>query len=766
MNNETFIIEEKDLDLAKDICKYIDNPGIRERAVANAIAANIAEKYFENIIADTKSGLHNISQVLEELEISDIYLNNSYIDVRLYFESNELCVPKSHFDNDILPIAYMFIRVNEDLTGGMVTGFITPSEIDITEDINLYYPVREEELKSFYDIEPLLNTKDYVEVPEDFSTRVFEYLEGSLADKKSFFRILISSKSCREELLLAARAQNIFNFISVTSDNVIEPVLQEDTNNDMNGITNLELNTEDAGSNSLDEIYVEPLRTEDLTKSGELLIEDNTESEIEGLDSNDEELLVEEDDFTNSNELLIEDNTEHEIGELVSNDEELLVEDEDFANSNDLLIEDNTEHEIGELVSDSENLLVEEDDFTNSNELLIEDNTENEIEGFVSDREELAGEDEDFTIETPQNTEIQDTRLSEDQEISKEIGALENSFEAYSDLIDSNIDNDNPQTFQLEITSSDSTTMEKEVPSKNSQEEIEEPVVDIEEENYSTTTTPSLNNFEEEFEDNTLEDMLEKTDCIQENEKEDPNIEVSEPKPAEEDSTVQINTLFNNNDTEQINTSIDKQRGKKTPILPLIGIVAILAAVGYWGFDKIKGQNELTNNIPESGLSNIQEKEDKISEQEAMPVETVENINAEPPSNEGTSVSIPAIEQNLDASILVSNLSVNWEVPAGYITNTAAKRYFTKLGKVIQLNLKTELLLLSKPPITNKITVELEYNKGAQKFNVKGLTASSGEKTVDEIILKTVKNALDMKINTNMNNFGSIQGNPVLVINL
>ena len=176
------------------------------------------------------------------------------------------------------------------------------------------------------------------------------------------------------------------------------------------------------------------------------------------------------------------------------------------------------------------------------------------------------------------------------------------------------------------------------------------------------------------------------------------------------------------------------------------------------------------NSVPElpSDISQQQpaaKPQQKVQE-DAMPVETVESIEPAAPVDEAASVSIPEIEQNLDASILVSNLSVNWEVPSGYISNNTAKRYFLKLGKIIQLNLKTELLLLNKPPITNKIAVEIEYNKATKKFEVKGITESSGEKTVDELILKTVNNALNMNLRMNTTSFSNITGNPVLVIHL
>ena len=150
-----------------------------------------------------------------------------------------------------------------------------------------------------------------------------------------------------------------------------------------------------------------------------------------------------------------------------------------------------------------------------------------------------------------------------------------------------------------------------------------------------------------------------------------------------------------------------------------------------------------------------------------MPNETVNDSKTPVQNNEAAnSVSIPAIEQNLDASVLVSNLKVDWEVPEGYASNTSAKRYLIKLGKIVQLNLKSDLLLLNKPPIANRITVELRFNPNISKFEVVGIQSSSGEKNVDETILDTIKAALKMSLSSNTESFGHMQGNPILVIKL
>ena len=76
------------------------------------------------------------------------------------------------------------------------------------------------------------------------------------------------------------------------------------------------------------------------------------------------------------------------------------------------------------------------------------------------------------------------------------------------------------------------------------------------------------------------------------------------------------------------------------------------------------------------------------------------------------------------------------------------------------------MLLLDKVPVVNKFGVELEYNKNSNKFIIKDIAISSGEKSIDDLVEKVVKNALDLNLKTNMNIFSTIVGNPTLIIRL
>lgn len=663
MNTDNFIIDNSDIELAQNICKMIADDNVRNRAVANAIAANIAVKYFDlsSSEVDTESGLHNIGLVLEDIDISDIYIKNNYIDVRVFFNEEEISVPEAHFQNNLLPTAYMFIKISADLSGASVIGFISPENINRDSSINGHYRVLEDELVSFYDIEPLIVSID--EEPEISDKDIFAFIDGNLADKNSFYADLIKSKEGRLKLAKAAKAKEIFKFVSVVKSE--EPKID---------------NT----------IEIEP---EFEAFEEDLLIEDNDSLELDI--SEGEDLLAEEEpdeieeltDFDSEEEDLLEENdTVDELMEIDSS-----IEEEDDLN------QEVDEVEIPESLS------------LNADEIVLEEREKEtfEIEEFKQEPEELTFIDSDIT----------------EEEESSEI-----------------INNDEITALEIE-----------EEPNTEQAEPVAEEEEKEEEFDYSTVSShDDAENILDELSDEPETDNTE--------------TEVEEQSASNE----QIDTLFNENnesmeETPNIETySPKKQKNSMLPVA-VLAMIIIAGALGYYGYNKfvqLPANDEIISNDLSSGIQTS-----GIQKEDAMPIESVETT-APQLSNEGTSDTIPMIEQNLDASILVSNLKVEWEIPAGYASNTAARRYLVKIGKIIQLNLKTELLLLNKPPITNKIAVEIKYNNQSKKFETAGITISSGEKSVDDLIQQAVDKALSMNLSTNTDSFAKLQGNPVLVIHL
>lgn len=114
----------------------------------------------------------------------------------------------------------MFIKINADLSGATVIGFVNPENVKMMNSVDGYYHINEDDLESFYDIEPLIVTvEDSVEVSDK---DIFAFIDNSLEDKNSFYAELLKSKEGRIKLAKAIKAQNIFKFVSIADNNNIE----------------------------------------------------------------------------------------------------------------------------------------------------------------------------------------------------------------------------------------------------------------------------------------------------------------------------------------------------------------------------------------------------------------------------------------------------------------------------------------------------------------------------------------------------------------
>lgn len=684
MNTDNFIIENDDIELAHDICKLITDDNIRNRAVANAIASNIATKYFDkdSFEVDIKSGLHNIGLVLEDIDISDIYIKNNYIDVRVFFSEDGICVPKAHFEKNLLPIAYMFIKINEDLSGASVVGFISPDNINPANDIDGCIQVREDELVSFYDIESLITTQDEIQEIDDKD--IFAFIDGTLNNKDEFYAKLLKSYDSRLKLAKATKAKEIFRFISVAKND--ETILENESSNFEPSVDSFDDNL------LLDE---EDSLMLDVTEEGEDLISADGSDEFQDLvdDNEDVELLQEE----SEDMPLLEDSEEEEEEEEIVN-EEIAEYDE-----------------ISSLDSDDTEIKLEE----------------REVESFDIPESNIETETEELTFVESDNLIVEDVSNEKFEVVEENTPELE--LEVDSNIVDDNVD-DNTSDLEIEeVKDSEFKTMTSHEDSKDILDELSnEPEVDAHIDN--TYSKPPID---------------EKTE-----------------------SNEQIGVLFKNKneapaEEEVQTTNFYTPKKTKSSTLPvtLLASTIVIGALGYYGYTKFASQIPMDEEIGNNDLSSNVVIDKPVQKQDAMPVESLET--AVPlASNEGIAETIPAIEQNLDASILVSNLKVEWEIPAGYASNTSARRYLIKIGKIIQLNLKTELLLLNKPPITNKIAVEIKYNDHSKKFETAGIKVSSGEKSVDTLIRQAVDKALGMNLSINTNSFAKLQGNPVLIIHL
>lgn len=726
MNNDNFLIERSDIELAQEICNFIEDSNLRSRAIANVIAAKIAKKYFNEIEIDVESGLHNISNILENFEISDIYIKDSYIDVRLYFEENGLAVPASHFKNKTLPVAYMFVKIDENISSATVSGFILPENIDISSPIQGYYQINEKDLTSFYDIEGYLETNYNDELTEEIEKACYDYLDKKLENESEFFKELLQSRAARIHLANVAKTKHIFNYISIarkddvavdtTSDEIEEEFIENSFENDT-----LEVLTEETDAFELNLANEEPVF--------ELDTNDNN-LEFSEIDSGSE--LLEIDDSSSISDFGILDENSPNIDT-----------DTKIAESVDTNLDDNTDYNLNALDYSAETL----DTDTN---LVLEDQDSEFSDDYNSSQVDILTEK---IIEEPEFTSTEEN-IAEYEEF-----AIDEANDEFEDTSVEKLLTDN--TDQDDIVANASAPQESfETSDYEDNIEASDELTDFE---FTTEITPSLSSVETTEEEDGIKP--EDLDYVPDNTDDTNKYDTS----ADQDDATQIENLFGEN-PESNNFENTINQNNRSKALPILLTILLLGTAGYFGYTKLYLPNQTSQDVPKalpSQASSTVVKEKVSTNEVAMPIETLEEVNPQTKIEEETpSPNEDITEQNLDMSVLLSNLSLNWEVPTSYKSYASADRYFNKIGKIIQLNLKTEMLLLTKAPVTNKIAVELQFNKNSNKFEFKKFISSSGNSTIDSTVENIVKTTLNRNFNINLSSFGNLAGNPVLVIRL
>ena len=195
MEQETLIyVEENDKEEAKLLTKGLLNNEVRSRAFFNALGAELGLKYLalENISSDKTYNLHNVHKILEEFDISDIMLNNIHIDVRVVFDENQIFIPKSHFEYDILPDIYFVFLLSEDRSHVKFLGFFEPKLINKNNQNKDYYFIEKEKLTS------PLNLKAYIEA---FKGNTTQTLPENIKDTAETLMVsLVDQSASKEEI--------------------------------------------------------------------------------------------------------------------------------------------------------------------------------------------------------------------------------------------------------------------------------------------------------------------------------------------------------------------------------------------------------------------------------------------------------------------------------------------------------------------------------------------------------------------------------------
>lgn len=430
---ETLIyIEKENHTEAEFMSRNFVNKELKNRAYLNALGAELVTKYLtsEGIKFTNVHNLHSISKILESVDISDILLPNIHLDVRVVFDEKQIFIPKSHFELDLVPNAYVVLKLDEEFKHVELLGYFKPYQINKQNENRDYYFFDRNKLSSPASLTKFV--KDYIgrtsrDISEEDLLRGRE-LAISLADhnisvseEKELLELLLLSDVLRESVLEFDNFETLsYSAAPVLSESLVVPaeVTTEEENNEEDEIveedTNIENSTEIepveeislatmAMDEDLDldtafpepeleeETLVEPLEdpVSDDETSDELIeeeLEENTETEEE----EEEELLAEPIEENVQIEEIDEDNEfmeELEEATEVSAEETVTEREEEFEIAEETLIED-----------------IEPVDFDNIEETISEDTeTEDELQDSI---EQEIDEAETLEIEEEETTEL------------------------------------------------------------------------------------------------------------------------------------------------------------------------------------------------------------------------------------------------------------------------------------------------------------------------------------------------------------------------
>lgn len=215
-------IADEDLKDAKLSVADFQDEATKKRAFVDVLGARLAMKLFfsQKIEANNLYSLYTIHNVLEELDIADIYYNNVRIDVRLIFNKDEIFIPRAQFEYKLLPDLYSVLLLNEDMSSVEFLGFFEPKDIERKNSNELFYFFDAENLKNPDELKKFLNdfspasVDNHLECSVDKAKELFISLidkDISIKDKTFLFKQLAKSIELREKMVEFENFETISN---------------------------------------------------------------------------------------------------------------------------------------------------------------------------------------------------------------------------------------------------------------------------------------------------------------------------------------------------------------------------------------------------------------------------------------------------------------------------------------------------------------------------------------------------------------------------
>lgn len=205
-------IDAEDVKDAKLSSSGFPDGSLKQRAFVDVLGARLAMKslFSQKIEANNFYSLYSIHSVLKELDIADIYFQGIKIDVRLVFNPDEIFIPKSHFEYDLLPDVYVVLHLKEDFSAAEFLGYFEPQDINKENANKDYYFYESDKLHNPQELKEFLesfivedNFKSTEEDAQKAESLFLEFIDKEISQQNKLFLLkqLANSVSLREKIV-------------------------------------------------------------------------------------------------------------------------------------------------------------------------------------------------------------------------------------------------------------------------------------------------------------------------------------------------------------------------------------------------------------------------------------------------------------------------------------------------------------------------------------------------------------------------------------
>ena len=602
MDTKILNVDEKAHGYAKVYASLINDELQRKRAYASIVAlySLIAELEKTDFDVQKSMTLFRNPVINEQYEIADVYVNNWHIDVRVVTEGNGFLVPKSHFDVDIIPDFYAVVRVDNTLKTAELLGFADTAFLNKEPFDYHYYGVSFDSLISYEDFVSKIKNVKLTDFPEQehefFRANYLSLMDGEIdiQTKNRLLKHLFECAQCRTEFCCFTGFEmvscNMGKYPNILEDQTLNIIGAQAVDSEKYAGKEETINISDDIDENLNEDS-----SEEKEENSEKETEETKEEIIEDLQEGDPIELKEEtvsdilDELFNVGDDVLSDDIieEKEIDTTPqktvseSGDLEIFEEDKPSKASDEILdfsAIDNDIEDLEVIVDNSTDMLSDDSDEV----VLIESEpiefNDEELEIKPSEEVEIIEEDEDVEPITEENvqkvivdydefgepiysyiTNVSPDEVAHIEPLDEDIDILNEEFETY-------VDEDSTKEDLSEINNGAARPIEYVQASDD--DVIEEVLSDDEilslddEEEVISDKNETVTEENQEFEDESLDDIL-SDDSASVEELSDEEV-LEEYEEYKEESSASISDDILDMDDDIVNSESEEEENSET----------------------------------------------------------------------------------------------------------------------------------------------------------------------------------------------------------